>query len=133
MCGLTSDLVARLRVVPFKFGGSDWDGADCWGVCVLWFRKRFGIELKDRSDIAPGPSGVDAGVENATDWIEVQHPQNDDLVVMRHGRLRHGHVGVFWNGAVIHADQSHGCVVQPINGRLIRSRITCFLRHKTIA
>lgn len=125
------NLVQRLQDVPYLPGGGDWSGCDCWGLVELWYRERFGIELSDRGNIAPGPEGLQQGFANSTDWLKLYEPQNDDLVVMRRGRLSAGHMGVFWNGSVLHTDKPHGCVLQPVRGRQIAPRITCFLRRRS--
>lgn len=121
------ELIARLQSVPHIEGRGDWDGADCWGLVEIWYRERFGVVLTDRADIPPGAAGVSEGFDRASDWFQVETPGNDDLVVMRYGRLRAGHVGVFWDGAVIHTAKAHDCVQQPL--RRV-SGVFCFLRYK---
>ena len=37
----------RAMTVPFKDMGRDFDGWDCWGLCVVAYRELFQIELPD--------------------------------------------------------------------------------------
>ena len=131
------DLMQRLQLVPHVAGGSDWAGADCWGIVCLWYRERFGIELVERGSIAPGVDGTQIGFEAQTDWIRTESAGNDDVVVMRaaNGRavLAAGHVGIFWGGMVIHSSEGVGCVTVPLASRQIAHRITGTFRHRSRA
>jgi len=130
-------LVERLQLVPHVPGGSDWNGADCWGVVCLWYLERFGIRLEERTAIAPGVEGMQRGFEDRSDWVEVTIPANDDVVVMRaaNGRfvLDAGHIGIHWGGLVIHSSEGSGCVSVPLASRQIRHRVTGYFRHRSRA
>ncbi len=34
-------------LIPYKAMGRSWDGADCYGLIMLFYEKEFGIKLKD--------------------------------------------------------------------------------------
>ena len=127
----------RFLSIPYGEGGSDWNSCDCYGLVELWYLERFGIELRERGEIMSSPAGLQEGFDKATDWVSVRVPQNDDLIVMRgmHGKtaLLSGHIGIYWNGSVIHTQPLHGCVMQPIEGRQIKPRITSIQRHAIFA
>lgn len=123
-------LIAMLQSVPHRKGQGTWNGADCWGIVELWYRERFGIELDDRRDIPPGPEGLQIGFDGKVHWSPVREPRDDDLVVMRTGRIDAGHVGVFFGGSVIHSEERSGCVCVPLKSKLVASRVTGFLRHR---
>jgi len=131
------DLIERLQLVPHVPGRSDWSGADCWGIVCIWYRERFGIELKERSHIDPGVCGMQSGFEARSDWRAVISPNDDDAVVMRAatGRvmLEAGHIGIHWCGLVVHSSEGTGCVAVPLASRQIRHRITGYFRHRSIA
>lgn len=128
------DLIARLQLVPHVEGGDDFSGADCWGICVLWYKHHLGIVLENRSDFKPGPAGVSAGAEEKTDFVNVDRPQDNDLVVMRAAIggevFQAGHIGVFVAGNLLHSDRNIGCVYQSVEARMIKSRVTGYLRHE---
>lgn len=129
-------LIERLQLVPHVPGGSDWNGADCWGIVCIWYRERFGIELKERHEIDPGVSGMQAGFDARRDWSPVSAPRDDDVVVMRAAKgrvmLDAGHIGIHWRGLVIHSSEGPGCVAVPLASRQIRHRITGYFRHRSM-
>ena len=51
-----AEFVDRALSVPWVRWGSDWSGADCFGLIVMWHRHVLGIELGDvpQTDIASG-------------------------------------------------------------------------------
>jgi cell wall-associated NlpC family hydrolase len=116
-----------LTVVPYIAGRGDWAGADCWGLVELWYRHVVGIELADRGQREPGMGSVDDWANAATGWKRIQAPTDHCLVLIRVGDLEAGHVGIHYAGKVLHTAERHGCVLQSLSDRLIRSRITGFL------
>lgn len=124
------DLIARLQMVPYRAGHGTWAGMDCWGLVETWYREWIGVELADRADIAPGPDGINAGFNKITNWEHIPASENHCLAIMRSGRLESGHVGIVFDGGVIHTEERSGCVYLPLSSRLIAPRITCFLRYR---
>lgn len=122
-------LIDRLLAVPYVPGRGDLGGADCWGIVEIWYRECLGIELPDRADHPAGHGGVQAGFDAARHWRAIEAPVNHCLVVMRARGLQAGHVGIFHQGSVLHSDETHGCVFEPIGGRFIRTRISGYLKH----
>jgi len=123
-------LIGQLQSVPYIAGRGDMSGADCWGVVELWYRYILGIKLDDRSAHPPGHEGLQSGFDVADEWLEIEKPENNCLVIMRAGHLDAGHVGVFYEGNVLHSAKTHDCILQPITHRFIKSKITRFLKHK---
>lgn len=132
MAGLMSpkQAIDALLQVPYAPGGSDWAAADCFGIVELWYLHVLGITVYDRGNLQPGHGSLQQGRDAATDWLPVTEPRNHCLVIMRAGRHPAGHIGIFYDGHVLHSDDSHGCVYEPANGRFIRSRITGYLVRK---
>lgn len=130
-------LAAALLMVPYVEGGENWAGADCWGVALIWYRERHGIELADRGDIAPGPDGIEAGMAGAQarGWLPVTEARDDDLIVMastvKRRRVEHGHCGVFHGGMVLHSERGSGCRREPFEA--LARRVTAILRRKELA
>lgn len=46
------DIDKRFLDIPYKFGGRDFDGADCVGLAILWF-KQIGIDYEYRDKDGP--------------------------------------------------------------------------------
>jgi len=130
-------LIDRLMRVPWAQGRRDWAGADCWGLVELWYAERFGLALCDRDAMEQSPLGVMAAVQITSEWVKVDRPRDDDVIVMRAqfgGQvIEHGHVGVFWRGSVLHTAQAHGAVCQPWTARHVKCRVTAILRHRSLA
>lgn len=122
--------IDALLMVPYRAGRGDLAGADCFGVVELYYRMVFGIEVLDRAGHAPGHAGLEEGYRAARDWMAIDAPEDHCLVLMRAGLLQAGHIGVFYNGCVVHSDEAHGCACEPITDRFLRSRITGFLKRK---
>jgi cell wall-associated NlpC family hydrolase len=122
--------VTRLQMVPHVPGKGAWEGADCWGIVEIWYREKLGIKLPNRASIAPGPEGLSVGFAEVENFVRVDEPQDDCLAVMRAGRLAAGHVGVVWNGGVIHSQMHAGCIWQPFDNPMLKNRVTCFLGYR---
>ena len=118
--------IDRMLTVPYARGRGDWSGMDCWGVVELWYRHVLGVELSDRTNIAPGHDGVQKGFDAALGWRLVAAPVDHCAVVMRAHGFEAGHIGIYYNGSVLHTDEAHGCVYQPITDRVIRTKITAY-------
>lgn len=129
-------LIERLLRVPYMPGGSSFDGLDCWGLVEVWYLERFGMALRDRGRLEPSPLSVTAGYELSDAWRPGAHPQDDDLILMKArwaGEvIRYGHVGIYWQGSVLHTSIDHGTVCQPYRARHVESRVTAILRHRTL-
>ena len=124
-------MIDTLLSTPYAPGGSSLSGADCWGIVELWHTGVLGITLPDRAIHPAGHDGMQAGYEAAQDWIKIETPEDHCLVIMRAGRLNAGHVGIFYQGSVLHSDKSHGCVYEPISKPMISAKTTCYLRHRS--
>lgn len=127
---MNSDEFAERAIgLPFLFGKGNWQACDCWGLVELFYREVFEIDLVERADHGVDASGMQAGFDACTDWVEVEDPQDGDVVLMRFKALPVGHVGIFIGGNVCHATEAAGVVIEPIKSRIIRSRVTGFFRH----
>lgn len=123
-----AQMIDALLMCPYVLGGSSMHGADCWGIVELWYSHTLGIALEDRAGHPPGHDGMQSGFDASTQWHPIEAAENDCLVIMRAGRLEAGHVGVFYDGHVLHSGEHQGCTYQPISDRWIKSKITGFLK-----
>lgn len=119
--------IDRLLLVPHTYGAGDWTGADCWGLVELWYRHVLGIELADRAEMPAVNDSVQHWADIHAGWRPIPAPVDHSVVLMSQGRLRAGHVGIFYGGSVLHTTAAHGCVYQPITDRLIRAKSTGYL------
>jgi hypothetical protein len=127
-----AECIDRLLTVPFRLGAGAWSGTDCWGVVELYYRHVLGIEVMDRSNNPPGHGGLQAGFDKYQDWTPIRKAEDHCIVVMRTHALKAGHIGVHYQGNVVHTDEHHGCIVQSLRHREIRTKVTVFGRHHEI-
>lgn len=72
--------------IPYRFGGSSRDGADCWGLARLALRERFGVDLPEVPHAEGGPAHLGAVAAAALPMIataRVEAPLAGDLVLLR--------------------------------------------------
>lgn len=116
--------------IPFAFERGDWMGCDCWGLVELWYFHLLGITVNDRAGHGANHAALQAGFDAATRWHKVDAPADHDLVVMRAGKLEAGHIGVHWQGSILHTAERTGSVLQSLNDRALKARITGFLTYR---
>lgn len=97
--------VQDLVGIPFKNGGRDSKGYDCWGLVMKVYR-RMGIELPDYPIDAMNTEEISGEfLSNRSNWVKIAEPTEGCLVVMRVSCDRWAnHVGVCLNDKTfIHA------------------------------
>lgn len=140
---------ARVRAlvgVPFRDGGRDAKGADCWGLVRL-FMAEAGVVLPDYSetpaaDLMAVARDVTAAAASET-WLKVDRGalQPGDVVLLTarakvDGRPRTlpGHVGVMIDSRrMLHVEESTASVVVPLGHPSVRNRLAGFFRHRSLA
>jgi len=131
--------------VPYRDGGRDFAGADCWGLVRLVMRERGGVSLPSYGEIAASERArVARRMTKDSDggpWLPVDAPRALDVVVMfadakvggRFRRLR-GHVGIMVDDRhVLHTEEETGASIARITADDVRHRIACFRRHEALA
>lgn len=79
--------VGHLIGIPYRSGGGDFSGADCWGLCKLAARDVFGKRLPDYI-YADASNGIEAGQvidEGCLTWRRVEPGQEraGDIITLR--------------------------------------------------
>jgi cell wall-associated NlpC family hydrolase len=99
-------LLLKFMAIPYKHRGRCFDGADCYGLEILWYRHRYGIELFDLEEDydVPGRWGDRSYIlENYyRQWTKTDHPEPGDLIIFNRYQQA-DHVGVcLTNGRFMH-------------------------------
>ncbi len=105
-------MINNLIGIPYKLGGRDLHGLDCWGLVLLVYRN-MGIAIPDfwteslsRQDLVKLIRGNAHEVAQ-----ETNEPRDYDLICDE----KKGHIGVFINNRVLHADRKMGVTFQPLS------------------
>ena len=81
--------------IPYKFGGRDWDGVDCYGLAKLVYKEVYDIDLPDwvmdELDLKTRDSLIAKAVCSG-EFTEVDDPMDGDFVVCSRTRMSH-HLG----------------------------------------
>ena len=119
-----------LLKVPFKDGGRDMDGLDCYGLAIEVF-KRYGISLPDYKISCMDFVGIDSEITNQKQyWIKCD-PTNlpvPCIVVMRIGKgALCNHCGVYiGNGRFIHTLLRTGVHISRLDHPMWRNKIDSY-------
>ncbi len=123
--------------IPWVRHGRSIEGADCWGLCCLWYQARLGVTLPDYLDVMARIDSDPAGrhgliAAEAQAWVKVPAPQaaQHDIVLLRAGRV-HEHVGIFLGaGLMLHSEGPEGThsVIQRIDSPALRHRVIGYFR-----
>lgn len=123
--------ITNVMGIPFKFGRGDWLACDCWGLVELWYREILGIELDDRAGHGVNHGAVQRWFNSApTRWNIVEAPHDNDLVVMRVGKLNAAHVGIIFDNGVLHTSDGVGCAYQSLDSKDIKPFISCYMTYR---
>jgi len=125
--------------IPYRLGGRDETGLDCWGLVRLYYLRERGIDLP----LLPGIASQDIlGIsreiykEKNGPWREVETPREGTVVGMSLRHIIH-HVGLWTEadgGKVVHCWEGGSVIAEPI--RLLRLKgvkTIQFLEYSTYA
>ena len=104
----------RYLKIPYKDGGRDWTGCDCWGLVRLILAEERGILLPAFDSVCDLSSFMSV----RSMFTRVDSPSDWDLVNLRARGPFFAHVGLYHRGLVIQAYVT-GVAVQPL-GRVER-------------
>lgn len=116
--------VSKYIGIPFKDGGSDTSGADCWGLVQMVYSDVFDTDLPHYSISALDVGRVIDAMQEARDqglWEEVSkgdYQQGDVVALAMHPKYRDfvNHVGIFvGKNSFLHTQEKHGAIISPMN------------------
>ena len=100
---------------PYKYGGRDLDGLDCYGLVKLIYKEQYNLSLPDwlidEVDLR-GRSGQISDIVCSGQFTEMDKPDDGDIAVCFRTKLAH-HIGIFYGGGVIHCSENLGVKYQP--------------------
>lgn len=123
-----NDLISFARealAVPYREGGRDWSGWDCWGLVVCLFRQVYGLELPAYED----SQELSVSLECARQATEVPagREHSGDIILFRGEPL---HAGVVIRpGEMLHCLEDFGTKVDAYRQAIWRSRLLGIYRH----
>ena len=125
--------------LPFRDGGRDFSGVDCWGLVRLVLDKECGIELPTYAEIGANDLSAIAGMtkrETASgeQWIIVAPPSARQFdVALMHRRRAAVHVGIVVAGKrLLHIERAIDAVLLPIDHPTLQFRDMKFFRHRAL-
>lgn len=96
-----NEFAARAVGVPWRRWRADWQGMDCYGLVILYFREVFGVELGavPQTDIAAGFSGISG-------WQQCERASPGSVGFMTWLNGAPTHCGIVMPcGALLHAQE----------------------------
>jgi hypothetical protein len=105
------DFVNNWIGAPFRWDGRSREGVDCWGLVWLWHRDCLGLALPDwiKGNRSRGWAHRIIAEEHAAHWHKLDKPE-PHAIVLTLPAARPAHLGIFWRGGVLHADERAGVV-----------------------
>ena len=103
------DFINKIIGLPWVNRGEDFDGVDCWGLCILSFRKIDGVELP----VVAGYADVNCSTGDAAKQVDMQQftecqPSDGAIMCVFDNKANLLHVGRCLCGRVLHATKGMG-------------------------
>lgn len=144
-----ADILDEILTIPFLEGGRDESGCDCWGLCVILYKKLYNIDVDSYSHIhysqsvkqsnSPNSlSNASQGIQGIVGggdfpFIQVEEPRFGDFVLVNM-LGRPVHMGfVIDENTMIHTTNSTGVSIENYRSGKWNRRIQSFHRHKHLA
>jgi cell wall-associated NlpC family hydrolase len=131
--------IDRYMRVPFTEDGRTFEGCNCWGLFRLIYRHELGLDIPSYATTpATDIRGVARNIaRDKSDWPLAAEPADYDMVLMRGvdraaGRAVDCHVGLYWQGFVLHTERATGPVLVQAGDARIRGRIVEYRRHHSL-
>lgn len=128
---IEAGLLPEFLKIPYKHRGREFDGADCYGLIILWYAKRLGLAVWDvEEDYAKSSAwgGKNYFLDNYwREWRQVDEPGQYDVVLFRRQESA-THAGVYLgSGKFLHIIKA-GCVISKLYDPQWADRVEGFYR-----
>jgi cell wall-associated NlpC family hydrolase len=103
--------------IPYKFGGREMDGCDCYGLAKLVYKNEYGIHLPDWHLDQIDLRGRDKVIEEVVTsgrFEATEDPEDGDFVVCYRTRAAY-HIGLYFSRGVLHAAEGIGAIYTPVS------------------
>lgn len=123
------EVIQMVQVTPYKAGGADLSGMDCWGLIEYWYRVLRGINLTDRCGISGADSpDFSEGYKRSQRWSAVHMPKVHDVAVMpsvhmqggKRQIIENGHCGIVTRQGILHISAEHGARLDGFNSPFLK-------------
>lgn len=126
------DWTTKYAAIPYRKGGLDEVGVDCWGLARMIYRDHLGVELPAFADAAQGESldmAAEIAAQGRESWSRVEEVKPFDIVLLRvDGAEKHLGV-VVQPGEMIHAMDKVGVVVERYDTGRWKHRVSGVYRY----
>jgi len=104
-----TEFIQRMLGVPWANRACSFEAADCWGLCVLYYRHVLGVELHHSAGYETGSDFLTCYRNEVVFWKVSGSPVEGGIFVGYVGD-RAEHVGVIVEGAALHSRGDGGAV-----------------------
>ena len=135
-----NDFTSKYLGIPYKPAGRGFDGLDCYGLLVLYYKTEFGIDIFDplvqfrNAKDLEGKKYILDGLKRSTEWIKIDESElrTHDGLLLCNGTPYPNHCGIVTGpNQFLQIYEGPGCNVSRIDRW--RSRIHGFYRHVRLA
>lgn len=115
--------------IPFKVHGRDFNGIDCWGLDILYFKHFFNINLPDYNyESLDEREFIKTQILKEKMLEKIDKPQENCIIEITKNRYAI-HTGVYLGeGQFIHATEDFGVIIEPLSR--YKTRIRGFYKVK---
>ena len=110
--------VERAVCVPFLDKGRDYDGFDCWGLVVCYYRDVLGTALPaydDYDTVRNHKALVRLFTSNAQEWRKVPDAVEGCVaLIYRRGLPLHAGVAICRGSRILHCEERVGTIHEPV-------------------
>ena len=102
---------------PWVLGGRDYSAFDCWGLVLLFYRDVLGKQLPDWESAGKSKTWILEQFAEARDqiWQKSDTPKNGDIIAVFSASGTPFHVGLLWNGRMLHSQKGVNCVLDDLD------------------
>lgn len=103
--------------MPYKFGGREPRGVDCYGLVKLVYEEQYNEILPDWSTDEINLRVISKEITGAVgggEFTQRDEPRDGDFVVCYRAKAAH-HLGLYFSGGVLHCIDGIGVVYEPLH------------------